>query len=40
MKIGKDWNDLSSSQGMPNIASNYWKPGKRHGTDPPSQLTP
>ena len=34
---GRDWSDLSTSQGAPRIASCYQKLGERHETDSPLQ---
>lgn len=40
---GRDWNDESTSQGMPRMAGDYWKLGERLGMvlslEPPEELT-
>ena len=35
----EDWSDAATSQGTPEIASNYQTLGERHGTDSPSQIS-
>jgi hypothetical protein len=33
---GRDWSDVSTSQGTPRIAGNHKRLGEKHGVDSPS----